>query len=65
MPENKSPKNLRKDGTLAKGGPEEYAQGLSGRKIRSKGQGRGLGRGEGRGPLGVPAGSKVIQQTNE
>jgi len=55
MPD-KNPKNL------GKGGPEEYAQGLSGRKIRSKGKGRGLGRGEGRGPLGVPIESKVITE---
>jgi len=55
-----------------KGGPEEYAQGLGGRKIRSKGRGRGLGRGRGRGPLnpeGPPTGgrgrgfgSKVIDE---
>ena len=59
---DKNPKNLRKDGTLGKGGPEEYAEGLSGRKIRSKGRGRGLGKGRGRGPLGIPVGSKVINE---
>jgi hypothetical protein len=45
-----------------RGGPEEYKQGLSGRKIRSKGKGRGLGKGEGKGPRGVPIGSKLISE---
>ena len=48
-----------------KGGPEEYAKGMSGRKIRSKGKGRGLSKGTGKGPLGVPIGSKLIDQSNK
>ena len=34
------------------GGVKDFARGLWGRKIRSKGKGRGLGRGKGMGPIG-------------